>query len=116
MVGKLYIGPKSSTEKLLAVTDLVAEAIDAKIATDAATRNALSKLHQALIKFLGDVRSVKPSIEDQGVDETQADNGVRPEDVSDTEETRMEVDENHVVAEAQDTLLEELLDDEDEDL
>ncbi|KAL8874308.1 MAG: hypothetical protein Q9174_000348 [Haloplaca sp. 1 TL-2023] len=110
MVGKIYVSPTSSPEKLQALSELVAEAIDAKIATDAATRNALNKLHQALGKILGDLEPAKPSIEDQGLEET------RTEDESVAEETKIEADEHKIDDVAQDTLLEELLDDEHEDL
>ena len=110
MVGKIYVSPTSSPEKLQAISELVAESIDAKIAPDVATRNALNKLHLAFGKILGDMERAKPSIEDQGSEET------RVEDESVAEETKMEADEHKFDAVAKDTLLEELLNDEDEDL
>lgn len=112
MLGKIYITSNSSTEKLRAVTDLVAEAIDGKIATDATTRNGLNKIHKAL----GEADLVRPSIEDQDVHQIIARSEVDVDKASEVGETRLEVDEDKAVTQGQDKLLEELLDDEDEDL
>ncbi|KAL8704663.1 MAG: hypothetical protein Q9201_002197 [Fulgogasparrea decipioides] len=106
MVGKIYVSPNSSTKKLQGITDLVAEAIDAKIATDATTRNALHKLYQSLGRVLGDVRSIRPGTE-EGTDQPLAGNEARSEHGSDIEKTRMEVDEDDGVTQAQDILLDE---------
>lgn len=114
MSGKIYVSPNASTEKLQAVTDLFAEAIDAKIAPDATTRNGLNKVHQALTKALGEAGKVQPSIEDQEVGQGMADGPTVPGQGSDPEATKMEVDDDQAT-QAQDTLLEELLDEEDED-
>ena len=54
MLGKLYITVNSSAENLRRTTELVIEAIDGNIATDAASRNALNKLHLALSKAIRD--------------------------------------------------------------
>ncbi|KAL8722817.1 MAG: hypothetical protein Q9225_000766 [Loekoesia sp. 1 TL-2023] len=116
MLGKLYITSNSSVDKLRAVTDLVSEAIDAKIASDATTRNAFSKLHQALAKALGDVDLVRPGIEEQAADQMVGEIEIDVEERSHVEGTKTEVEEDRTVPQAQDTLLEELLDDEDEDL
>ena len=59
MLGKLYISANSKTERLQKTTQLVAEAIDGKVAHDAPSRNALRKLLSALSKALGDVKKVK---------------------------------------------------------
>ncbi len=53
MLGKLYISAASSAAKLHAVHELVGDAIDAKIATDAPSRNALTKLQAAVVKAIG---------------------------------------------------------------
>lgn len=114
MSSKIYVSPNASTEKLQAVTDLFAEAIDAKIAPDATIRNGLNKVHQALSKALGEAGKVQPSMEDQEVGQGIADGLTIPEQGSDVEATKMEVDDNQAT-QAQETLLEELLDDEDGD-
>ncbi|KAI4175559.1 MAG: hypothetical protein LQ343_001550 [Gyalolechia ehrenbergii] len=116
MLGKLYITSNSSVDKLQAATDLATEAIDAKIAPDATSRNSLSKLHQALTRARGEVDSVRPSVEDQAADQTVAENGLDGDERSDVEETKMEVEEDRAVTQSQDTLLEELLDGQDEDV
>lgn len=55
MLGKLYVSPTSTPEKLQTVHDRLTDAIDARIAGDAPSRNALSKLHAALTKAIGAV-------------------------------------------------------------
>ncbi len=114
MLGKLYITSNSSTEKLQGISDLVAEAIDAKVATDTTTKNALNKYQLALSKVLGEVHSARSTIEDQPMEATIADNEAKMEEVSEVDNTTMQVDEEQAVSGAQDSLLEELLDDEDE--
>ncbi|KAL8667805.1 MAG: hypothetical protein Q9202_000270 [Teloschistes flavicans] len=114
MSGKIYVSPNASTEKLQAITDLFAEAIDAKVAPDATTRNGLNKVHQALTNALGEAGTVQPSIEEQKVDQATIDGPPIPEQGLDVEPTKMDVDDDQAT-QAQDTLLEELLDDEDED-
>ena len=54
MLGKLYITSTSSAEKLQLINDLVIEAIDSKIASEASSRTALNKLHLAVGKALGE--------------------------------------------------------------
>ncbi|KAG8529829.1 uncharacterized protein KY384_005310 [Bacidia gigantensis] len=54
MLGKLYITSSCAKERLQEATDLVNEAIDNKIAGDAASRTALNKLHGVLKKALGE--------------------------------------------------------------
>ncbi|KAL8943695.1 MAG: hypothetical protein Q9216_000894 [Gyalolechia sp. 2 TL-2023] len=116
MLGKLYITSNSSADKLQAVTDSVTEVMDAKIAPDATTRNSLSKLHQALTKARGEVEMIRPSVEDPAADQTVVESGARGDERSDLEETKMGVEEDRAAAHPQDTLFEELLDDQDEDL
>ena len=122
MLGKLYISAKSTTKKLQSTNELVAGAIDKNIAQDAPSRNALNKLHSALSKALGEAGKVVPDSED-----TQAAAGdggltmlqeqrVEESVMADEEDVKMEVLEIEGVTEVQDSLLEELLDDEDEDL
>ena len=54
MLGKLYITSNSPSEKLHTVAELITEAIDNKIASDAPSRTALNKLQTAVKKALGE--------------------------------------------------------------
>ncbi|KAL9595967.1 MAG: hypothetical protein Q9219_006127 [cf. Caloplaca sp. 3 TL-2023] len=116
MLGKLYLTSNSSTEKLRAVLDLVTEAMDTKIAPDTTTRNALNKTHQALTKALGEADSAQANIENQSVNQTVAGDELSAEERSDIEETKAGLDQDKVAVQEQDTLLDELLDDEEDDL
>ncbi|KAL8922423.1 MAG: hypothetical protein Q9208_005145 [Pyrenodesmia sp. 3 TL-2023] len=111
MIGKIYVTPNSTREKLRAVNDLVVEAIDEKVATDATTRNALNKLNLALTRVLGEADTVQLSLEGHGADQTLAGN-------TNEVEAALEVDatEGKAVTQGQDTLLEELLDGEGDDV
>ena len=121
MLGKLYITANSKTKKLQSTTAVVAGAIDKNIAQDAPSRNALNKLHSALSKALGEAGKVVPVSEDTqaaaGGDDgltTLHEQRVEESVMADEEDVRMEGLENEGVTEVQDSLLEELLDDEDE--
>ncbi|KAL8959049.1 MAG: hypothetical protein Q9193_004013 [Seirophora villosa] len=116
MVGKICIATDSSIEKLRAVTDLAAEALDAEIATDTTTRNALNKVHQALRNALGEAASVSRSIEDPNADKTGVGHRADLGDASDVEETLLKLEEDKAVKQGQDRLSEELLLDEHENL
>lgn len=121
MLGKLYITADSSLERLTKVNELVIEAIDGKVASEAASRTALNKLHFAVGKALGDSSKRRSLV---------AEEAVIPDDA--LEEGRHEtakieeiVEETGVVEEAmmtervdkaeeieQDSMVDELLDDE----
>lgn len=123
MLGKLYITANSRTEKLQSTTGLVVEAIDNKVAQDAPSRNALNKLHSALSKALGETGKVNPISKDTlapggGNDDltTVGEQRVEESVVATDEDVRMGGIEDVGVTEIQDSLLEELLDDEDDDL
>lgn len=122
MLGKLYITANSSAEKLWTIDALVTEAIDEKIAGDAASRNALNKLETALSKAMGEAGKAKKTSDetlapdaDEGLTVMEAQEAEEPV-LADEGDVKMEVIEDEGIAEAKDTLLEELLDDEDEDL
>lgn len=55
MLGKLYITLHSTSEKLYSVQELANEAAQLKIAGDAISRNALTKLLNAVGKAIGDM-------------------------------------------------------------
>lgn len=122
MLGKLFITPNSKTEMLQSTTELVEEAIVNKVAQDAPSRNALNKLHSALSKALGESGKVNPISEDTlapaGGDDglTMLEGQGGEESVVGTEkDIGIEGIEDEGVTVAQDSLLEELLDDEDDD-
>lgn len=117
MMGKVYITSNSSAEKLQAVSDLVAEAIDGKLATDTATKNALNKCHLALSKALGEARTAQSNMEDQRVDPTMIESETRLEVETQVDENEVQVDDEKAAGTggARDSLLEEPLDDENED-
>lgn len=124
MLGKLYITANSKSEKLQSTTELVVEAVDNKIAQDAPSRNALNKLHSAMNKALGEAGKSKPMQEDT-LGPVGRDDGLTAVDEQVVEEysmahdgdIRMEGVKDGGASEVQDSLLEELLhDDEDDDL
>lgn len=122
MLGKLHITANSKTERLQSTTELVAEAIDSKVAQDAPSRNALNRLHSALSKALGEAGKVKPISEDTlapawGDDglTTVEEPGVEESVMANEEDIRREGAEEEGVTEVQGSLLEELLGDEDDD-
>ncbi|KAI4097436.1 MAG: hypothetical protein LQ339_006754 [Xanthoria mediterranea] len=115
MVGKVHMTSNSSGEKLQAVSELVAEAIDGELATDTATKNALIKCQSALGKVLGEARTTQSKMEDQGADPTMGENETRLEAESEVEEKEVQVEDKAVDPGGRDSLLEELLDDEDEE-
>ena len=127
MMSKLYITGNSNPEKLLSVHGLVVEAIDLKIATDAPTRNGLHKLEVALNKAIGESGIFKQGTEGETIAEpaqeglTVVDEGqsglpvTHPDDVEDIMMEDVKHEKEEEMTGAHDTLLEELLDDEDED-
>ncbi len=115
MVGKVHMTSNSSGDKLQAVSELVAEAIDGKLATDTATKNALLKCQLALGKVLGEARTTQSKMEDQGADPTMVENETRLEVESEVEEKEVPVEEKAAGPGGRDSLLEELLDDEDDE-
>lgn len=121
MLGKLYVTANSKTKKLQSTTEIVAGAIDKNIAQDAPSRNALNKLHSALSKALGEAGKVVPVSKDtqaaaEGDDglTTLQERRVEESVMADEGDIRMEGLKDEGVTEVQDSLLEELLDDEDE--
>ena len=112
-LGKLYITSNSSTEKLQLVSNLVMEAVDSRVAVDMPSKNALAKLQTALSKAIGDtgVEQRSPTSEDMTVmEEGEAE---APAQMSGGE-TRMEDVIKEEKMEMQDSVLEELLNEEEE--
>ena len=117
MLGKLYITANSSGEKLRITMELVNEAIDGNIATDAASRNALNKLHLALNKAMGEAgKSTKDTDETPAsmcpdgltVVQDQAEDSI----LATKDALKVESVVNHSIAEGNDSLVDELLTDE----
>ena len=107
LLGKLYISTNSSPEKLRDLHNLVREVIDKEIANEAASRNALNKLETALTKAMSQTGVNSKPAGDIAVDVTQEEVALAGESKGDREETRSAFT-------PQGSLLEELLDDEDE--
>jgi len=120
MLGKLYITANSNSEKLRITTDLVIEAIDNKIASDAPSRNALNKLHLALSKAMGEAGKTKKIAEnilapaDEEGPTTVEEQGAEESVLAKEEDLPIETVEGEGFTEAQDSLLEELFTDEEE--
>ena len=117
MLGKLYITPNSDGEKLQTALDLTAEAIDIKVATDATSRTALNRLHTALVKAVGDSAVNRKSVEEETMAQeglTVVEENAVPEPSQMGDESKIGNAKYEAVTEAGDTLLEELLDDEEE--
>ena len=117
MLGKLYITANSSAEKLRATTELVTEAIDGNIAADAASRNALKKLHLALSKAMGEsgksmrnTDEMPASMYPDGltVMQDQAEDSI----LATKDALKVESVVDHRTADANDSLMDELLTDE----
>lgn len=119
MLSKLYITANSNPEKLGSVSELVVEAIDVKVATDAPSRNALTKLQSAVGKVLRDAGPLRKCMEEEA---TVAEEGktMAEEDEAEApalgseEDVKIETAEQEGVTDLKDSLLEELLGDEDE--
>ena len=119
MLGKLYITANSNTEKLKKATELVIEAIDHKIATDAASRNNLNKLHLALSKAMGEPGKSKKGIEDtlaplEGGRTMIEAQGAEEIILANENDVKMESVEDEGGTEAKESLLDELLTDEED--
>ena len=105
-------------EKLQSTNELVLEAIDVKIGSDATSRAALNKLHMALIRALGEVdKTVK--ISDVTAPPAMAEGLTSVEEQGESVlacglDVKMESMEGERVTEGQDSILEDLLDDDDD--
>ena len=117
MLGKLYITANSSPEKLRTTTELVTEALDGNIATDAASRSALNKLHLALSKAMGEARNSMKNTDEMPASMYQDGLTVvqdQAEDLISATKDALKVESvvNHSIPDANDSLMDELLTDE----
>ena len=122
MLGKLYITANSASERLSTVFELVVEAIDNKIASDATSRNALNKLHASLSKAVGESRNLRAQSGESMImarQEVEKDGEVPVQDLEDETEMNLVEDEGATgfpeegVTGVQDSIMAELLDDDD---
>ena len=121
MLGKLYINANSNAEKLQSTTELVEDVIDERISSEASSRNAFSKLHVQLKKAMGAAKDMRKTSNDtlahaaaDGL--TTADDEKIDGSVSANEgDIKMEENDENVTK-ANDSLIEDLLDDDDEDI
>jgi condensin complex subunit 3 len=116
LLGKLYVTANSSVDKLMTAKDLAAEAIEMNIVNDASSRNGLNKFHTAVVKVIGE-----STVDNKPVDEGTTVNIAR--------ETKMVVGDSTIIPaelptgvvktesipEGQDSLLDQLLEDDDDD-
>ena len=122
MLGKLYITSNSSCENLQSVNELLKDAIDGKIATDAASRTALNRLRMAVEKALAEASKGSKDNADNTVRASVVDDGMtavegQEESIMPSEpDVKMEQLDEEGKTEAQDSILEELLDDDGDDL
>lgn len=117
MLGKLYVTANSSAEKLRITTELVTEAIDGNIATDAASRNALKKLHLALSKAIGEAGTSMKNTDEMPASVSQDGLTVVQDQAEDSilatkDALKVESVVDHSIAHANDSLMDELLTDE----
>lgn len=61
LFGKLYVSPASSEDKTREVYALVCDAVDGQLLADAASRNALYKIHVSLGKIVNSLDSAAPA-------------------------------------------------------
>ena len=132
MLGKLYVTSNADQEKLRAVHDLVSEVIEDRLVSDAPSRNGLNRLQTALWKVVGEAAQ-KDAVEVEAEDSTGVDadkdsgavaddDGGAADETVNVEETGMEdvtlkvkgEEPTKVEGPEKDSLLDELLDDEDD--
>ena len=120
MLGKLYIAPNSNADTVQRVIGLVTQAIDERTASDAVSRNSINKLSVALSKAVGDAGNVTKDFNETVVSEGEVNatamedehGSSEPEPVKDVN-LKTEMLEDDEVTDSKDSLLDELLDDED---
>ncbi|KAI9760675.1 MAG: hypothetical protein M4579_001539 [Chaenotheca gracillima] len=122
MLGKLYVSPSSSAEKTRSVHELVTEAINERIVSDAPGRNALNKLQSALSKVVEDsnAREGTTTVATEAetvLDEEEGEADGKDKDVEDTkvkQEPEDDVEGTVDEGTTRDSIVDALLDDADE--
>ena len=116
LLGKLYVSASSSMEKVQNAKDLVAEAIDMNIANDAACRNGLNKFQAAIVKVIGESETDKQAVDEETMAEIGQESKMEVDDAGlPNLELQPDVVKTEPLPDAQDSLLEELLADDDEE-
>ena len=113
LLGKLYVTAHSSVEKLQMANDLAAEAMDMNIAFDAASRNGLNKFHTAVVKVIGESKLDKKAVEGETIADMESKMEVEDADLH-PPELNTDIIKMEKASDAQDSLLEELLAEEEE--
>jgi len=86
VLGRLHLPPAGCDgERLKTVLELVAEAVDTKVAADATSRNVLAKLQTALLKQMHDVMTLERG--GGGAEETVVESTEVAQDEDDVDET-----------------------------
>jgi len=62
LLGKLYISPASSEDKIRDLYEAVSAAVDGRLLSDAAGRNALYKIHVSLGKIVNTLGEQEPAV------------------------------------------------------
>lgn len=94
MIGKIYINPAAPNAALQGLLDLVSEALEAKVATEASSRNALTKLQTALQKALA------ANGTDSSAENAKTASGSGEDDASPVDATQAELDKAEMKPEA----------------
>lgn len=68
MLNKLHLTSSHSAESIRTVLELIAEATETRLATDATSRNVLTKLQTTLLKLIHDAAGAERGAEETGVD------------------------------------------------
>lgn len=113
LLGKLYVTAHSSGEKLQIANELAGEAVDMNIAFDAASRNGLTKFHTAIVKVIGESTTDKKPVDGETITDMESKMEVEDADVHQPE-LKTDVIKTEKASDAQDSLLEELLEEEEE--
>lgn len=116
LLGKLYVTGHSSAEKVQLASDLATEAVDMNIAMDAASRNGLNKFHTAVVKVIGESTTEKRQIDGETVADMESKMEAGDAD-SNPSGLKTDVIKTEKGPDVQDSLLEELLaEDEEEEM
>ncbi|KAL7912301.1 nuclear condensing complex subunit [Trichoderma velutinum] len=126
LLGKLYVSPTSTEEKLRETYETISEAVEEGLVTDTTGRNALYKIHVSLGKIVNSLdeqrpahsrtsRSVSVAVDRQSPGEKSVASNAEDDKIKVEDDSDNNSDEGTVVPEnpSRDELVEELLSDED---
>ncbi|RFU72251.1 condensin complex subunit 3 [Trichoderma arundinaceum] len=120
LLGKLYVSPTSSEEKLREAYDIVSEAVEEGLVTDTTGRNALYKIHVSLGKIVNSLDDQRPAHNRTSRSTSETLGRQTPEEeksiLSNESKIKMEEDSDGTVVPehgGRDSLVDDLLSDED---